>query len=76
MLYNALHELFNTCFRTHTIPSEWNKIVIKPIPKQGKDQRVPGNTRGINLISNIAKLYIHQCTQSAITMSLREWNIE
>ena len=56
-LLSAFHELFNTCLRTHTIPSEWSKIVIKPIPKKGKDQPVPGNTRGINLISNIARLY-------------------
>ena len=29
--------LFNACFQHHMIPSEWNRIVIRPIPKSGKD---------------------------------------
>jgi len=54
---DTLHTLFNMCFRSNKIPRNWNKIIIKPIPKKGKDPRIPGNTRGINLISNVAKLY-------------------
>ena len=33
---DTLHELFNMCFRTSNIPGDWNKIIIKPIPKKRK----------------------------------------
>jgi len=39
------------------IPSEWNRVIIKPIPKPGKDRQIPKNSRGINLISTVTKLY-------------------
>ncbi len=29
-------KLFNTCFENGMIPSQWNKIIIRPIPKKGK----------------------------------------
>ncbi len=45
------------CFENGIIPSQWNRIIIRPIPKKGKNTRVPLNTRGINLIVAIAKLY-------------------
>jgi hypothetical protein len=38
----ALHKLFNTCFRNNSIPSDWNKIVIKPIPKKAKISELLG----------------------------------
>ena len=50
-------KLFNVCFSSGMIPRQWNQIVIRPIPKKGKDCKVPLNTRGINLIVAIAKLY-------------------
>jgi hypothetical protein len=52
-----LWQLFSTCFENGIIPTQWNKIIIRPIPKKGKNPKVPLNTRGINLIVAIAKLY-------------------
>ncbi len=45
------------CFKSRIIPRQWNHIIIRSIPKKGKDYKVPQNTRGINLIITIAKLY-------------------
>eukprot|EP00918_Siedleckia_nematoides_P093946 GHVU01206295.1.p1 GENE.GHVU01206295.1~~GHVU01206295.1.p1 ORF type:complete len:239 (+),score=23.63 GHVU01206295.1:1044-1760(+) len=56
-LTHCLVTLFNKCFASGMIPSEWNKINIKPIPKKGKDSRDPLNTRGLNMMLTIAKLY-------------------
>lgn len=54
----ALHKLFQLCFETHIIPSEWRKAVICPIPKDTKaDPRIPMNYRGISLLSTVSKLY-------------------
>ena len=33
------------------------KLIIKPIPKDGKDSRIPLNNRGICLASSVCKLY-------------------
>ncbi len=46
-------------FENGIIPSQWNRIIIRPFPKKDKNTQVPRalNTRGINLIVAIAKLY-------------------
>ena len=53
-----LHKIINFCFNTGTVPSDWNKGLIKPIPKgEGKDPRDPLSYRGITLISIPCKIY-------------------
>ena len=52
-----LHKLFNVCFKSGLTPLDWSKSDIKPIPKPGKDQRVPLYNRPISIICCIAKVY-------------------
>ena len=48
----------NFYFNTGTVPSDWNKGLMKPIPKgEGKDPRDPLSYRGITLISIQCKIY-------------------
>ena len=55
---SCLHILFNVCFRTGNIPTEWGKGIINPIPKSNSyDQRDPLSYRGITLASSLYKLY-------------------
>ena len=55
-----LHVLFNVCFSTGKIPTDWGKGVINPIPKGGTtDPRDPLNYRGITLAPAMYKLYCH-----------------
>ena len=55
---SCLHILFNVCFRTGNIPTEWGKGIINLIPKSNSnDQRVPLSYRGITLASSLYKLY-------------------
>ena len=56
-LTDELVMLYQKCFKYGLIPNDWNMIIIKPIPKKGKDPRIPLNTRGLNLMSSIAKVY-------------------
>ena len=50
--------MFNKCFATGQVPSVWNKVMLKPIPKGSmNDPYTPLNYRTISLISNVAKLY-------------------
>ena len=45
---NYLLKLFQYYFDTGLLPSDWNKAIIKPIPKsRTKDPRIPLNYRGI-----------------------------
>ena len=49
---SCLHILFNVCFRTGNIPTEWGKgrYIINPIPKSNScDQREPLSYRGVTL---------------------------
>ena len=52
-----LHKLFSYCFRYGIVPSQWNKSVIKPIPKTKKVSKNPNDYRGISLQSVIMKTY-------------------
>jgi hypothetical protein len=55
---SCLHMLFNTCFNTGNIPSDWGKGIINPIPKANTtDPRDPLNYRGITLAPSMYKLY-------------------
>ena len=57
-LFNVLFQLFKYCFDSGTIPTQWNKSIIKPIPESSKnDPKLPLSYRGISLISCIYKLY-------------------
>ena len=50
--------LFNKCFESSSIPVIWSKGIIVPIPKCfTKDNRIPGNTRGLTIASAVYKLY-------------------
>ncbi|XP_053391507.1 uncharacterized protein LOC128554275 [Mercenaria mercenaria] len=54
----VLHRLFNVCFETGKIPTDWGKGMINPIPKSGStDPRDPMAYRGITLAPAMYKLY-------------------
>ena len=44
-----LYKLFNYCFRNAIVPSNWNKSVMKPIPKTSKESKNPNDFRSISL---------------------------
>ncbi|MES9880125.1 MAG: reverse transcriptase family protein [Sedimenticola sp.] len=55
-----LHILFNVCFSTGTIPTDWGKGIINPIPKSStNDPRDPMSYRGITLAPAMYKLYCY-----------------
>jgi hypothetical protein len=55
---SLLHSLFTSCFESGLVPSLWNKVLIKPIPKgHAADRKNPKFYGGISLISCIGKLY-------------------
>ena len=54
---HVLLKLFSKCFETGLIPDQWNKSIINPIPKPGKDCRIPQYTRPISLVSTIYKVF-------------------
>ena len=55
---DLLYKIINFCFENGYVPSEWNKGVIRPIPKSdAKDPRDPLSYRGICLISIPCKMY-------------------
>ena len=67
-----LHVLFNVCFETGRIPSDWGKTIISPIPKTSTaDPRDPLSYRGISLASSMYKLY-----SSMINNRLSLWSEE
>ena len=41
ILAPVLNDLFNFCFMNNVIPCTWKKSLIKPILKQGKDNKLP-----------------------------------
>ena len=55
MMY--LYYLFNCCFHSYTVPSDWTKAILTPVPKAGKDHLEPLNHRGISILSCVGKLY-------------------
>jgi len=55
---NVLCHMYQLCFDSGKTPSDWNKSIINPIPKDiTKDRRIPLNYRGISLLSCISKIY-------------------
>jgi hypothetical protein len=56
-LLPPLCALFDTSLKIGIFPSMWSKSVISPIPKRGKDPRIPNNTRGISLVSTVYKIF-------------------
>ena len=57
-MLNVLLKLFQLCFDSGKIPSQWQKSIINPIPKSKEnDPRIPLNYRGISLMCCSAKLY-------------------
>ena len=65
-----LHVLFNICFDKGTIPSEWGKCIINPIPKSStSDPRDPLSYRGISLASAMYKIYA-----SILNARLTHWS--
>lgn len=57
-MFSLIYNLLLTCFKQGLVPSEWQKSIIKPIPKcPNADPRVPMNYRGISLLSCVCKLY-------------------
>ena len=55
-----MHILFNVCFTTGCIPSEWGKGIVNPIPKSANnDPRDPMSYRGITIAPSMYKLYCY-----------------
>lgn len=52
-----LTQMFNSIFDLGKIPSLWNKSIIHPIHKPGKNKNDPLGYRGISLISTIGKTF-------------------
>ena len=66
--------LYLTYVSKNILPSEWNRIILRPIPKACKYQNIPNNSRGINLISTVAKLYRALPEYSTILIAFMETN--
>ena len=61
---SILHVLFNVCFTTGCIPSEWGKGIVNPIPKSANnDSRDPMSYRGITIAPSMYKLYCYILNQ-------------
>ena len=53
-----IHVLMNVCFTSGSVPAEWSKGIINPIPKSNTaDMRDPLSYRGITLSNSMYKLY-------------------
>ena len=52
----ALLRLINSSWREGSVPQEWRRATIVPIPKAGKDKRLVGSYRPIALTSHLSKL--------------------
>ena len=55
-MVDVLLNLFNVCFKSGDIPTEWKKSLVIPVFKSG-DQRHTRNYRGISITSSIYKIY-------------------
>ena len=63
-----LVKLFNVCFHTGTVPDQWSRGIIIPIPKDAKnDLRDPLNYRGITVACATYKLYCSVLNNRLIT---------
>ena len=49
-------DLLNQCLKEGTVPTEWQTLLIVPVPKKG-DLSLPTNYRGISLMCVIAKIF-------------------
>ena len=49
-----MHDLFNLCFKSGTIPTIWGKSIITPIPKSSSmDTMNPLSYRGLSLTRSV-----------------------
>ena len=55
-----MYQIFNHCFKNGIVPSTWNKSVITPILKPGKDKYNPLSYRGISLLSCVGKVLLQR----------------
>ena len=51
-----LHRIISLCFQHGIVPRAWKRGIVQPLPKSG-DMLLPGNYRGITLISVPCKIY-------------------
>jgi hypothetical protein len=61
-----VHHMCNVFVRNAFWPTEWNEIVIAPIPKPGKPPNLPDSYRPIHLICVLAK-----CVSSLVERKIR-----
>ncbi len=55
---DALYIIYKHCFDTGTAPSDWEPIMVNPVPKSDmEDPRNPLSYRGISLLSIPSKVY-------------------
>ncbi|KAK2723892.1 hypothetical protein QYM36_002301 [Artemia franciscana] len=62
-----LTELFNRSVMESAIPSEWNKEIVIPLLKAGKDPKLVDSYRPISLTSCVAKLIERVIKQRIVT---------
>ena len=58
LLLPYLLKLFNSIFQKSYFPKQWTESIIVPIHKKGTADD-PNNYRGISLISNLSKIFMH-----------------
>lgn len=52
-----LTSVFNKCISLSYFPIAWKVANIFPLPKSGKDKKLPTNYRPISLLSNVGKMF-------------------
>lgn len=52
-----LLDIYNQCYKTGTIPRQWNEAQVKALPKKGKNSSDPNNYRPISLTPHLSKVY-------------------
>ena len=56
-MVNLLHQLFSVVWHAELVPPQWREGLIVNLFKKG-DKEVPGNYRGITLLSVVGKVFL------------------
>jgi hypothetical protein len=54
----SIVSFFNTMLRDEAVPTTWERSILVPVSKPGKDPSLPSNLRGISLQQSLRKLFI------------------
>ena len=67
-------KLFNLIWRQGTYPSQWREALVIPIPKQGKDLKLPSSYRPISLTCCLSKV-LEKMINNRLTWVLESRNL-